>query len=111
MKLRHYGFSDKMVEWIESFLSHRYQKVVIDGRVSFLALILSGFFQGTVLGPILFLIFINDITTCLLTSTIRCFPDETRVCKAVSSCQDVSDLQKDLEHIITWSDCNNMMLH
>ena len=49
--------------------------------------------------------------TCVLASTIRCFADDTRVCKAVSSCQDVSDLQKDLEHINTWSDCNNMMLH
>ena len=51
----------------------------------------------------------------------RSFADDTRVCKAVSSCdtetswhdscQDVSDPQKDLDHIITWSDCNNMMLH
>ena len=102
-KRRCYCFSHKMVEWIESFLSNRYQKVVIDGRVSFLALILSGVPQGTVLGAILLIIFINDITTCVLTSTIRCF--------AVSSCQDVSDLQKDFENIITWSDCNNMMMH
>ena len=76
----------------------------IDGRVSFLAL--SGVPQGTVLGPISFL-----INTCVLTSPIRSFTDDTRVCKAVSLCQDVSDLQKDLGHIITWSDCNNMMLH
>ena len=111
IKLRHYGFSDKMLELIESFLSNGYQKVVIDGRVSFLLLILSGVPQGTVLGPISFLIFINDITTCVLTSTIRCFADDTRACKAVTSCQDVSDLQKDFKNVITWSDCNNMMLH
>ena len=95
MKLGHYGFSDKMVEWIKIFLSNRYQKVVIDGRVSFLALILSGVPQGT----------------CVLSSKIHCFADDTRVCKAMSSCQDVSDLQKDLENIIPWPDCNNMMLH
>ena len=68
-----------MVEWIESFWSKRYHKVVIDGRVSFLALILSGVPQGTILGPILFLIFINDIETCVLLSTICCFADDTRV--------------------------------
>ena len=110
-KLHRYGFSNKIVRWIESFLSNRYQKVVIDGKFSFLALILSGVPQGTVLGPILFLIFINDITQCVVTSTIRCFADDTRVCKSVASCQDVSDLQDDLKHIIAWSDRNNMMLH
>ena len=59
----------------------------------------------------LFLIFINDITTCVLTSTIRCFAVDTRVCKAVSSCQDFSELHKDLENIITWPDRNNTILH
>ena len=57
----------------------RKQAVVVDGHLSFLALIISGVPQGTVLGPILFLIFINDIEHCITNSVIRCFADDTRV--------------------------------
>ena len=110
-KLRLYGINETIVKWIESFLSDRKQAVVVDGQLSFLALIISGVPQGTVLGPILFLIFINDIEHCITNSIIRCFADDTRVSIAVSCEQDVSALQDDLINVIQWSERNNMALH
>ena len=63
------------------------------------------------LGPILFLIFINDIEQCISASTIRCFADDTRVSISVKTEQDVSKLQEDLYSVISWSERNNMALH
>ncbi|MCP4491840.1 MAG: reverse transcriptase family protein, partial [Gammaproteobacteria bacterium] len=110
-KLHRYAINPKIIKWIESFLSDRKQAVVVDGHVSFLALIISGVPQGTVLGPILFLIFINDIEHCITKSIIRCFADDTRVSKSVSCEHDVSLLQNDLYSVIQWSERNNMVLH
>ena len=66
-KLQRYGIYPQVVNWIRSFLSDRSHQVVIDGHLSLAALIISGVpqGQGTVLGPILFLIFINDISHCI----------------------------------------------
>ena len=111
-KLRLYGIHPKIIKWIESFLSDRKQSVVVDGCHSFLSLILSGVPQGTVLGPILFLIFINDIENCILHSIVRCFADDTRISIAVSNSEiDARLLQVDLQNIIQWSERNNMALH
>ena len=63
------------------------------------------------LGPILFLVFINDIGNCVQHSIIRCFADDTRLCKSIENREDVIKLQHDLERVITWSKRNNMQLH
>ena len=110
-KLKLYGVHPKLVKWIESFLTGRNQAVVVDGHLSFLALIISGVPQGTVLGPILFLIFINDIEHCITHSVIRCFADDTRVSYSIRTEQDALVLQHDLDRVISWSERNNMMLH
>ena len=89
-KLSKYGIHPKIITWIESFLQGRTQQVVVEGQLSFAALIISGVPQGTVLGPILFLIFINDITHCVSSSVIRCFADDTRIMKAISHTPDMT---------------------
>ena len=73
--------------------------------------IISGVLQGTVLGPILFLIFINDIYHCIKYSTIKCFADDTRISKAITCEGDVKALQDDIDAVVEWSVNNNMTLH
>ena len=102
----------KIIKWIESFLNDRTQQVVVEGQLSVItALIVCGVPQGTVLGPILFLIFINDITFCVTNSVIRCFADDTRIMKTISQTQDIPLLQQDLDRVTRWSIRNNMSLH
>ena len=111
-KIQHLGISGKLYEWIKSFLSNRSQKVVVDGLHSFITLVISGVPQGTVLGPILFLIYLNDM--CLSTkygSTIRSFADDSRLFHSISTYQDALNLQYDLNNLIAWASENNMTLH
>ena len=110
-KLKLYGFSPKLVSWIESFLSNRSQRVVVDGHMSFTAWIISGVPQGTVLGPILFLIYINDIADCVTSCTLKCFADDTKISKAITESSCVAELQSDLIEVTNWSIRNNMTPH
>lgn len=110
-KLHRYGFSPHLIKWIESFLSGRYQKVVVNGQHSYVSRIISGVPQGTVLGPILFILFINDMEKCIKHSKVRFFADDTRISKQISSEADVIELQSDLNSAILWSISNNMVLH
>ena len=89
-----------MINWIRSFLNNRMHDVVVNGQISFLAMIISGVTQGTVLGPIIFLIFIDDIAHCVSDSIIRCFADDTRVSMGIGCEEDVSTLQSDLIKVI-----------
>jgi hypothetical protein len=110
-KLERYGIHPKMIAWISSFLSGRTQSVVVNGIHSFIAAIISGVPQGTVLGPILFILFINDIGDCVNHSTVRCFADDTRLSSKIDTSLDCSKLQEDLYAVIKWSERNNMQLH
>ena len=92
-------------------MTGRDQCVVLDGTQSRVASIISGVPQGTVLGPILFIVFINDLENCIKHSKARFFADDTRISKLIVSENDVEQLQEDLNNVITWSQNNNMKLH
>ena len=110
-KLKNIGISGKLFRWIQNFLSGRTQVVVVDEILSFIAEVISGVPQGTVLGPLLFLIFLNDINCCIQHCDLKCFADDTRLSKSISTTEDCTLLQKDLDNVILWSISNNMQLH
>ena len=110
-KLSNIGISGKLFDWLGSFLSDRCQTVVVDGVMSYLALVVSGVPQGTVLGPLLFLIYLNDISDCLQFWEISSIADDSRIFKSISTCADSQLLQHDLFQVSQWSKENNMELH
>ena len=110
-KLKAFGVTGKVFQWIESFLLDRDQYVAVNGVKSSVSKVISGVPQGTVLGPILFIIFINDMNESIVSSILRSFADDTRILKAIHSYLDVPELQADLDNIIKWSRDNNMTLH
>ena len=110
-ELKQCGVKGRVGCWLASFLDSksRKQAVVVDGRVSSLIPVLSGVPQGTVLGPVLFLVHIRNIASGLSQGTsATSFADDTRVQRGVTDAGDCSDLQDDLNHIYQWADGVNM---
>ena len=110
-KLHSYGIRGNLLSWLKNYLDNRSQTVVINGVHSYPANVRSGVPQGTVLGPILFLIYINDLNKCINHSLISHFADDTRILKAIATSADVSLLQDDLLETEAWSKKNKMILH
>ena len=103
LKLEHLGISGPLLKWIRSFLVGREQRVVVDGMESVPSKVLSGVPQGTVLGPLFFLIYINDISKGLSKGTkIRLFADDSLLYRTIESPSDTAILQKDLETLKLW---------
>ena len=88
---------------IRSFLDNRSQRVVLDGTMSNTSKVTSGVPQGTVLGPLLFLIYINDLPE-VVTSKARLFADDCLLYRTISSEQDAVQLQEDLDTLQQWED-------
>ncbi len=101
-KLRYYGISGALNGWIEAFLSGRTQRVVVDGEKSTPAPVLSGVLQGSVLGLLLFLLFVNDITDGI-SSSAHLFADDCLIYREINSQEDSVILQVDLDKLVMWS--------
>ena len=105
------GITGKLFSWIEKFITNRHQFVNIKGFHSVLALVISCVPQGPVLGPKLFLIYINDLKKCLKSSSASSFADDTRLSQQITCCEDSSLLQDDLFSVVKWAEQNNMELY
>ena len=110
-KIYSYGIRGKLHAWLTSYLEERVQYVVVNGSKSYPAPVQSGVPQGTVLGPLLFILYLNDLNCFINKSTMRSFADDTRLLKEIKNTEDITQLQNDLNASILWSKRNNMLLH
>ena len=100
-KLSLFTITGNTLKWIEAFLIGRSQTVVLEGESSKEVPVASGGSQGSVLGPLLFLLYINDLPENIK-SKVRHFADDTAVYLTVSSAQDSQVLQSDLDTLQHW---------
>ena len=100
-KLRLHGVQGKVLNWIQSFLIGRSQTVVLEGDSSSEVPVSLGVPQGSVLGPILFLLYINDLPDNVQ-SQVRLFADDTAVYLSIHSPNNSANLQKDLDRLQEW---------
>jgi hypothetical protein len=104
-KLKGHGIKGRLLKWLQSYLEDRKQRVIINGAKSEWGSIKAGVPQGSVLGPLLFLIFINDLTYVIRHCKIRLFADDTCLYIEVDDPEQAADaLNSDLANIQTWAD-------
>ena len=102
------GIIGKVGVWIHNFLSNRQQCVAVNGTTSSEAQVRSSVPQGSVLGPLLYLIHISDINYEISDSTVSCLADDTRILPRIKDEEDTQMLQNDLHKLYKWADTNNI---
>ena len=104
-KLRACGIDGKVLRWIQEWLSDRKQRVVLNGKASKWTSVLSGVPQGSVLGPILFIVYINDIDDATpFMNFLSKFADDTKAVRVLLSDDDQANMQADINALVEWSD-------
>ena len=98
-KLRHYGITDHIQQWIQAFLSKRTQQVVVEGCHSDVGYVSSGVPQGSVLGPLLFLLYINDLSSNVENCKVKLFADDCVLNNSITDPDDQTRLQRDLNNL------------
>ena len=110
-KMKMYGINGKFYDWIKDFLSNRSQTVVVDGSKSSFQEVKSGVPQGTVLGPVFFILYVIDMVMSAKNSKTLTFADDTKLLRVIAQLLCQALLQTDLTSVIQWSIANNMVLH
>ena len=110
-KVKELGITGKLGQWFYHFLTNRKHFVRLPGGVSCDHPVISGVPQGTVLGPLLFIIMIADINKDIACSKLISFADDTRVNNEISDTEDCDSLQRDLNSVYKWASDNNMFFN
>jgi len=105
-KLVAYGFSGKLLAFIVDFLCERSQQVVLPNGSSSSVPVLSGVPQGSVLGPVLFLLYVNDVADLFNSRvTIKLFADDIKIYMVIDNNSDITELQAGIDRVVQWSEC------
>ena len=110
-KLKYYGISGIVYKWFQSYLSNRYQSTKIGKRISIYLLVLWGIPQGSILGPILFSIFINDIVSICKDSLPFLFADDGALYIDNVDRNSYSNIKSELKRILSWLSINKLCLN
>jgi len=112
LKLANFGIQSNIHKWIicTAWLTSRTQRVLVESCTSSTKKVLSGVCQGTVLGPLMYLLFINDIDTNI-TSSIPLYADDCVLYRVIKSPQDRDLLQQDLNQLVQWTQTWQMKLN
>ena len=110
-KLKSHGMGKSLINWIEQWLlTDRRQRVVVNGEVSSWKSVLSRDPQGSVLGPIFCLVYINDLEEGV-TGKILKFADDTKLFRKVKEIGDKQNLQDDIDKLVKWSEKWQMLFN
>jgi len=103
-KLKSYGIDGDLLRFVENFLSNRKQCTKVGNNLSTLLDVKSGVIQGSCIGPLLFIIFINDITDHMNSdSTAKLYADDIKLYTRIETSVDIDSMQENLNQICNWS--------
>ncbi|PFX12767.1 RNA-directed DNA polymerase from mobile element jockey [Stylophora pistillata] len=103
LKLSQYGVSGKLLQWFDSYLDGRGQQCLVHGFTYSRSPVPSGAPQGSIPGPLLFLVYVNDLLL-VIPNHIALFADDSKCSSVIGGLQDCESLQKDLDSLQGWSD-------
>ena len=111
-KLEIYGIKDEALQWFKTFLTQQRQQVYVNNSKSDIGQVLYGVPQGSIFGPLLFLLFINDLPLYVHNVNTDLYTDDTTLYDIQNSVEDIEDnLQIALDSLNTWCKCNGMLLN
>lgn len=110
-KLNSLGIHGELVRWVRSYISNRCQAVKLNGYLSRFVRVTSGVAQGSLLGPLLFLIYINDISSCFHFSKCLLYADDIKIFTTINSISDQFNLQQDLMRFHDYCVINKLYLN
>ena len=112
LKIKHYGINSDNYHWFENYLDDRFQTVFANGILSTKEKITCGVPQGSILGPLLFLIYVNDVVKCIKNCKIKLYADDTVIYTAKHNFQLASNMiQEDLDCYSTWCKQNKLSVN
>jgi hypothetical protein len=104
-KIQNFGINGNLLNWFQDYLKDRKQRVIIDGQASTWLPVSSGVPQGSILGPLLFLMYINDLPDHLSEDTMcGMFADDTKIARHIKNPEDSVSLQHDIDAMSNWGD-------
>ena len=107
-KIWYYGVQGSLFSWIQSYLTNRSYAVRVRGGCFDFLIAPSGVPQGSCIGPILFSLFINDLSSLIKFSQVLFYADDTKIIRAINSPLDCTKLQRDIEAFDNWSRANGL---